>query len=214
MITGARQAELRLESTTGMRPGACGAGTSPVAVRAHRRTRPNLPKRWRHYTVTRAPSARAKRLWQRLIEWYGTRIIEQYGAQPPDDWCQVIDEADNDTVKRGLSVIRSRYVQHPPTYPQFEQAFRPGVTAPTGPGPADRLCAHIMRTFGARLTAKQVRGPWTYIGTPAGEISGVVIDADGVSAGYRVMLADIEAPTWLDAQAAAAQGKRLEQASR
>lgn len=57
--------------------------------------------------------------------------------------------------------------------------------------PAERLCDFIICEYGRRLTVKQLRGPWTYIGTENGEISGVVIAADGASTGYRVMLADM-----------------------
>lgn len=60
--------------------------------------------------------------------------------------------------------------------------------------PAELLCDYVMRGYGRRLTAKQLRGPWTYIGTKNGEISGVVIDADGDSAGHRVMLVDLGLP--------------------
>lgn len=60
--------------------------------------------------------------------------------------------------------------------------------------PAERLCDHVMRTFGARLTPKQIRTPWTYIGSPGGEITGVVIPEDGEKPGYRVMLGEIGAP--------------------
>ena len=152
-------------------------------------------------------SARAKRVWQRLTEWYGARMAEQYGDQPPADWCEIVDEIDNTAVKRGLSIIRSRYIQHPPTLPQFEQAMRPARTVSTGPGPGDRLCEYIMRSFGVRLTQRQITMPWTYIGSPEGEISGVVIDADGASPGYRVMLADIGAPDFLTAQLEHARGQ-------
>jgi hypothetical protein len=140
-------------------------------------------------------SPRSKRVWKRLIEWYGTRIIEQYGEAPPDDWREIIDDIDNTQVKRGLSIIRSRFIQHPPTLPQFDQAMRPsGTEQKTGPNPAERLCAHVMRNYGRRMSAKQIRGPWTYVGRPDGEITGVVIDADGDHAGYRVMLEDLDAP--------------------
>jgi hypothetical protein len=58
--------------------------------------------------------------------------------------------------------------------------------------PAEKLCAFVMREYGRRLTPKQIRDPWTYIGTYNGEISGVVSPADGASSGYRVMLVDME----------------------
>jgi hypothetical protein len=148
-------------------------------------------------------SKRAKQLWQRLIEWYGTRIVEQYGAAPPADWCCIVDELDNTAVKRGLSIIRARHIQHPPTLPEFDQAMRPKQdSAPQGPNPAERLCAYVLKTYRSNLTAKQIRVPWTYLGNGEG-ITGVVVPADGDRPGYRVMLADIghpPDPDWFDAQ--------------
>lgn len=47
-----------------------------------------------------------------------------------------------------------------------------------------------MREYGTRLTPKQIREPWYHIGS--GEISGVIVPADGQSAGFRVMLIDFE----------------------
>jgi hypothetical protein len=58
--------------------------------------------------------------------------------------------------------------------------------------PAEKLCAFVIREYGRRLTPKQIRDPWTYIGTYNGEISGVVIAAGGDRPGYRVMLTDME----------------------
>lgn len=60
--------------------------------------------------------------------------------------------------------------------------------------PAELLCSQVMRMYGPRLTPEQLRRPWTYIGTPGGEISGVVIDADGTAPGFRVMLVDLGLP--------------------
>lgn len=142
---------------------------------------------------------RAKRVWQRLIEWYGARIVEQYGESPPDDWRDVIDAADNDTVKRGLGLIRTRYVQHPPTLPQFDQAMQPQVVA-KGPTAGVRLVAFAVREYGRRMTPRQISQPWTHIGGAGGtDSTGLVIPADGDSPGYRIMLADIDAPTFAQA---------------
>lgn len=60
--------------------------------------------------------------------------------------------------------------------------------------PAELLCSHVMRLYGRRLTPKQMREPWTYIGTHNGEISGVVVAPDGASTGLRVMLIDLGLP--------------------
>ena len=137
-------------------------------------------------------SARAKRAWQRLEEWYGARLKESYGPDMPHDWARLVDSTDNDTVKRGLALIRSRYFDHPPTFPQFEQAMRPPVAIAQGPSPGDLLCAYVMKNYGSRLSAKQIRESWNYFGTANGEIAGVSIPADGEYPAVRVTLLDVQ----------------------
>lgn len=68
-------------------------------------------------------SARARRFWDKLGEWYGARLTDQYGIAPPSDWCEVIDRADNETLKGALTVIRRENVIHPPTLPQLDKAI-------------------------------------------------------------------------------------------
>jgi hypothetical protein len=164
--------------------------------------------------MRKAISPRAKREWQRLTEWYGTRFTEQYGDTPPDDWAEVIDRADPETLKRGLNTIRAKYAVHPPTLPQFDQAMAPVREPGTkGPSVADRLCQHVMRNYASRMTPKQIRGPWTYTGRTFAaldvtgkmvegqgmEIDGVDIAADGDSPGIHVTVAEINADAFLDA---------------
>jgi len=168
--------------------------------------------------VPKSPiSARAKRVWQRLVEWYGTRLVEQYGESPPEDWCETIDGADNEAVKRALTSIRSKYINHPPTFPQFAESIAP-VRAPSSGGlsknTCERLSDFVLQHYGSGLTPKQLRGPWTYVGRTFDaedlskkltkdhgyEITGVVIDPDGDKPGFRVMVADMLAPpNWGDA---------------
>jgi hypothetical protein len=153
------------------------------------------------------PSARAKRVWDRLQDWYGVRLTEQFGPEPPKDWCDVVDRSDNEQVKRALSVVRSDYTNFPPTFMQFEKAFKPAVK-PYGqkvPSNAERLSNFVTANY--RLTPKQLRGPWKYLSREFDapdhsgkirerngvEITGVVIAADEQSPGYRVMLIDMEA---------------------
>lgn len=158
-------------------------------------------------TSSRHVSPRAARVWRRLTEWYGSRLAEQFGEDPPSDWCEIVDRADNETVKVGLARIRAQYAVHPPTLPQFEAAMKPSrPMALDGPSIAQRLAEHAMRTLGTRLTAGQIRGPWTYVGEtyavtnkkgetdPKGGvvITGVVIGADGDSPCYRIMVQDID----------------------
>lgn len=57
---------------------------------------------------------------------------------------------------------------------------------------AERLSEFVMREYGSRMTPKQIRGPWTPVGSSRGEINGVLVPADGESRGFRVMLVDVE----------------------
>lgn len=107
-------------------------------------------------------SPRARRLWDRLRSWYGTRLTEQYGDEPPADWRRLVDHTDNDAVREALEVIRKRHATHPPTLPEFEAALRPrrrGLAA----GEAttqDRLAAWVVKN--RRLTDGQLAVAWTW----------------------------------------------------
>ena len=131
-------------------------------------------------------SPRAKRVWARMREWYGVRVVEQYGETPPIDWCKAVDSADDATVQRGLSLIKSRYLEHPPTLPQFEQVMRPpesgGIRAPSE---QSQLCAYVMKTRGTTLTPLQIRSSWTYCRDRNGELVAIV-PADGANASIAV----------------------------
>jgi hypothetical protein len=121
-----------------------------------------------------------------MIEWYGTRVAEQYGTEPPIDWCKAVDAADDTTVQRGLSLIKSRHIDHPPTLPQFEACMRPAESgANSGPREVDQLCAFVMKHFGARLTPRQIRESWTYSRDKGGELVAIV-PADGTSPEIRI----------------------------
>lgn len=132
-------------------------------------------------------SARSKRLWDRLGQWYGSRLAEQYGSEPPKDWCEVVDAADNDTVTRVLSEIRNRHTTYPPTFPEFHALFAHAKhQRAEGPSAVDIIEQHLQRR---NLTFKQGR-ELTYIGS-AGQITGVVVPQDGDAPGFRLMLADL-----------------------
>lgn len=120
-----------------------------------------------------------------MVEWYGARIAEQYGEDPPVDWCRAIDGADDTTVQRALSLIKTRYLDHPPTLPQFEAVMRPTEAATPGPSEINQLCAYVMKIHGASLTPLQIRTSWTYSRDRAGELVAVV-PADGASPSVRV----------------------------
>lgn len=56
---------------------------------------------------------------------------------------------------------------------------------------AESLCAFAMRTYGTRMTPKQIRSAWTYLRTSAGELTCVVVPADGDSASILVTVDDM-----------------------
>lgn len=58
--------------------------------------------------------------------------------------------------------------------------------------PAERLCKFVMAEYGRRMTPAQIRMPWFHLGSHAGEITGVVVPADGDSPRIRVTLADVD----------------------
>ena len=152
-------------------------------------------------------SVRAKRLWEKLRDWYGTSLIDQYGDMPPSDWCEMIDGADNETVKAALAEIRSKHLTFPPRFPEVDSIFskleRPSG-GDVGPSMQDRLADYVLRNY--QLTPNQLRLPWTYIGETFDapgldgkvrrnhgvNITGVVIPADGDAPGYRVMVVDMQ----------------------
>lgn len=70
------------------------------------------------------------------------------------------------------------------------------TTAPQGPAQnaAERLCEYIVGTLRPAMTARQFSQPWTYLGSPGGQITGVAIPADGDAPGFRVMLHDLDGP--------------------
>lgn len=64
-------------------------------------------------------NARAKRLWKRLAEFYGSRFIEQFGAAPPEPWLELVNDADDEDLKTAILETRRQYLQFPPSLPQF-----------------------------------------------------------------------------------------------
>lgn len=128
-------------------------------------------------------SARAKRVWQRMREWYGVRVVDSFGETPPEDWCRVIDAADNSMVQRGLQLMRQRHLQHPPSLPQFEQLIRPPAGGKPAVSEADQLCAYVVKS--RKLTALQLRTHWTYSRDKSGELI-VTVPADDPSPAINV----------------------------
>lgn len=54
------------------------------------------------------------------------------------------------------------------------------------------LCEHVTAKYFEHMTAKQFRGPWTYLYRAGGECVGVDVPADGDKPGFRVMAEELE----------------------
>ena len=48
-------------------------------------------------------SKRAEAIWRRLGQWYGTRLVDQYGPKPPPDWAELFDRTDDERLEKALS---------------------------------------------------------------------------------------------------------------
>ncbi len=151
-------------------------------------------------------SARARHFWNRLTEWYGTRVAETYGPNPPRDWARLVDRSSDIDLKRALATIRTKHPSHPPTLPEFEAALKPQAPVHRGTGEAtvqERLVAHVMTHYA--VTDAQRIAHWTFLyekvqwtdlqGRHRNELArciGVWVPACRDAAGFRVEASEVE----------------------
>jgi hypothetical protein len=110
-------------------------------------------------------SSRAQRFWERLISWYGSRLTEQYGAEPKGDWCELIDDHENEVIAAALAEIKIKHPQYPPSFPEADAIFarlKAPSQAQIGPSMLEQLSDFVHRN--RTLTANQLRLPWKYLG--------------------------------------------------
>jgi hypothetical protein len=108
-------------------------------------------------------------------------VAEQYGRTPPEDWCSLVDRTDDERLELAMINIRQRYLDHPPTLPQFAAAIPARQTADRE-SVVDRLAQHAARL---PLCDHQMMGPWSYFGPMRrdheghlqAEVRGVVVAA-------------------------------------
>lgn len=112
-------------------------------------------------------SKRATSFWNRLMEWYGTRLAEQYGDVIPSEWALVVDRTSPDQLKRAENVLRKEHVKYPPTLGEFEATIPAKATA--GPSTADLLAAYVLQVH--KPCIHQTMRPWNYFG-PMEEFQG------------------------------------------
>lgn len=150
------------------------------------------------YTI----SKRVRDVWKKFGDWYGADVItKKLGAIPSREWCEAIDNITSRVeLDQILADVRATHVNWPPLFPQFEaivaRARRPPPMRDAIPM-TEQLTKFVLRT--KRLTAAQVRSPWTFLyGTNElgdGRVTtGVVIPADSEAGapGYRVMAVDMQ----------------------
>jgi hypothetical protein len=109
-------------------------------------------------------SRRASRVWDRLGQWYGSRLADNYGPTPPEDWCEVIDRTDDERLHSALSHLRHQSPVHPPTLGQLEDAIPKRETGLGGPSSPTRLAELLLKTHGSEMCAHQFRMGWNYFG--------------------------------------------------
>ncbi len=158
----------------------------------------------------------AVRVWDRLIEAYGTRVIDTFGKAPPPTWVLAIKDLTDSQIAYGLrKVVRDTPI-HPPTLGQFVAACVDlPQTFDTGPRPPTiqaELCEyaaqHVHDLVGPKdgMTLLEYGRPWNYVyrewrdeTRPKGsekccECIGIMIDLGDRRIGWSVaaMLADRE----------------------
>lgn len=158
-------------------------------------------------------SRRAKRVWERLIQAYGSRVADSFGAEVPKPWQELIDNLTDAQIAYGLRQVIRESLAHPPTLGQFTKAcndmpvHRPANSLTI----QEQLVAFVMAKYftspplapGADDRQKQVAMPWTFLYRESinaeqpkhlqrgAECTGVVVPAFGDQPSYRVMVVDM-----------------------
>lgn len=156
------------------------------------------------------PSRRTKRVWERFVQWYGTRVIETHGAMPSQAWDMAVNTSSDEQVAAALQAVKVQHAKYPPTFPEFEALLRKAK-------PADgveemsvtiRMTEYILRQHSLgllELSPNQIRGPWRWVvrwnsgNDKQGAIhkewepiyTTMVIEADGDHPERRFSVADI-----------------------
>ncbi len=110
------------------------------------------------------PSKRALVYWGKLIEWYGSRVAENYGDSPPEEWCEFFDRNDPDDVTQAMRSCRHSTPIHPPTLGQLEAAVPEKIVGPSGPSKAQKLCDLMLEKHDKEMCKHQRAKPWNYFG--------------------------------------------------
>jgi hypothetical protein len=151
---------------------------------------------------------RADRLWDRLIQSYGTRVAEAYGADIPKPWQDAVDDLTDEQIAYGIKAIVTITPVHPPTLGQFQQTCINMPIAQTKQIATlqEQLCEYAMLKLHHRYDGVsdlkklwEMARPWFYVyrewwdaSRPKGfekcaECTGIVIEwNDGTRSGFSV----------------------------
>jgi len=153
--------------------------------------------------------ARADRVWDRLIQFYGTRVAEMFGPDVPEPWIEAIEDLTDEQIIYGLKAVLRESPDHPPALGRFQQSC---ANMPLQQRKEEgTLQEQLMEYSKLKLKERMRLGTldyalaWTYVyrewwdaSRPKGmercaECTGIVIDlASGDRLGFRTsdMLAD------------------------
>lgn len=161
------------------------------------------------------PSRRSMEVWKKLIEWYGIRVVESYGAKPNSSWDMAINSATNEQVVLALQSVRLQHGAFPPTFPQFEALLvkaRPASQVSNYSLPT-QVTEKLIRKHSLgllHLSPRQLKGPWRWEVTwQDGQdkegrhqakweprFTKLVIDADDDAPEYRINIQDLLQETY------------------
>lgn len=115
--------------------------------------------------MSRRISKRADAAWKRVASWYGSRLFEQYGQHPPEDWCELFDRTDDERLWDALLAVRRESPIHPPTLGQIETALpKKQWSSGTQPSKPQQIADLMLATHGSDLCIHQMARPWNYFG--------------------------------------------------
>lgn len=108
-------------------------------------------------------SRRASQIWNRLGQWYGSKLADSYGPTPPPDWITVIDRTDDERLDQALIDIRRASPIFPPTLGQLEAAL-PARRIAGSPSAVLMLAEAAELRWRTSLCKHQRGRPWNYFG--------------------------------------------------
>lgn len=108
-------------------------------------------------------SRRALKTWERLGQWYGSKLADSYGPTPPEDWAELIDRTDDERLMDALLAARRETPIFPPTLGQIEALIPQRKQQSRGPSKPEQIAELMLRN---PLCKHQLSGRWSFFGPP------------------------------------------------